>query len=75
MKGTVADLTNAPAARKAGALTAGAFLQRFTADVPWAHIDIAGTAWDTGKPYFGKGATGSTVRTMVAVAEGLNTKT
>ena len=73
MKGTVADLTNAPPVRKAGALTAGAFLQRFTADVPWTHIDIAGTAWDTGKPYFGKGATGSAVRTMVAVAEGLNT--
>jgi leucyl aminopeptidase len=73
MKGTVADLTNAAAARKAGALTAGAFMQNFTADVPWAHLDVAGTAWDTGKAYFGKGATGSMVRTMVAVAEGIST--
>ncbi|HWI21728.1 MAG TPA: leucyl aminopeptidase [Baekduia sp.] len=72
MKGTIADLTNAPAARKAGTITAAAFLQRFTDDVPWAHLDIAGTAWDTGKPYFGKGPTGSMVRTMVRVAEGLS---
>jgi leucyl aminopeptidase len=73
MKGTVADLTNAPAIRKAGALTAGAFLQRFAEDVPWAHLDVAGTAWDTGKTYFGKGPTGTMVRTMVAVAEGIST--
>lgn len=71
MKGTIADLTNTGAVRKAGTATAGAFLSRFVEDVPWAHLDIAGTAWDTGKAYFGKGPTGSMVRTLVRVAEGL----
>ena len=31
--------------RLAGSITAGQFLKRFVGDVPWAHIDIAGTAW------------------------------
>ena len=71
MKGTVADLRNASPTRKAGSITGAAFLQRFAGETPWAHLDIAGTAWDTGKPYFGKGPTGAMVRTLVAVAEGL----
>ena len=55
-KGTVADLTNAAAKRKAGTIYAGSFLEEFVDDVPWAHLDIAGTAWDTGREYVGKGA-------------------
>ena len=47
-KGTVADLTNASAKRKAGTIYAGSFLEEFVDDVPWAHLDIAGTAWDIG---------------------------
>jgi leucyl aminopeptidase len=70
-KGTVADLTNAAAKRKAGTIYAGSFLEEFTDDVPWAHLDIAGTAWDTGREYVGKGATGFGVRLFVRLAADL----
>ena len=53
MKGTVADLTNAAAKRKAGTLSAAGFLEEFVGDTPWAHLDIAGTAWDVGRAYTG----------------------
>ena len=43
---------------KAGAVTAACFLQRFTRDYRWAHLDIAGTAWNSGA---NKGATGRPV--------------
>jgi leucyl aminopeptidase len=69
VKGRYADLTNAPEGRKAGSITAAQFLHRFTGDVPWAHLDIAGTAWDGTKPYARKGGTGIMVRTLVALAE------
>jgi leucyl aminopeptidase len=69
LKGATADITNAPAPRKAGAITAAEFLRRFTRDVPWAHLDIAGVAWDTGRPYAAKGSAGAMVRTLVALAE------
>ena len=42
----------------AGTITAGCFLSRFTEDYPWAHLDIAGTAWNQGG---GKGASGRPV--------------
>ena len=44
--------------RPAGALTAAAFLSRFAKKYNWAHLDIAGTAWKSGKD---KGATGRPV--------------
>jgi leucyl aminopeptidase len=71
-KGTVADLTNAAAKRKASTIYAGAFLEEFVDDVPWAHLDIAGTAWDTGRAYFGKGATGFGTRLLVQLARDLS---
>ena len=49
-QGRHADLANAPG-RKAGPIPGAEFLQRFTGDVPWAHLDIAGTAWDGGRAY------------------------
>ncbi len=70
-KGKVADLTNAAAKRKAGTIYAGSFLEEFVDDVPWAHLDIAGTAWDTGRDYVGDGATGFGVRLLVALAREL----
>ncbi len=70
-KGTAADLTNAAAKRKAGAIYAGSFLEEFVDGVPWAHLDIAGTAWDTGREYVGKGATGFGVRLLVRLARDL----
>lgn len=52
-----ADLANI-GGRPAGTITAGCFLSRFTSEYPWAHLDIAGTAWDSGK---NKGASGRPV--------------
>jgi leucyl aminopeptidase len=69
VKGTVADLNNAPEGRKASSIVGGQFLARFAGDVPWAHLDIAGTAWDVGRPYAAKGGCGVMVRTLVALAE------
>jgi leucyl aminopeptidase len=69
VKGSTADLVNVSAPRTGGSSTAAAFLQRFSGDAPWAHLDIAGTAWDGGRPYAAKGGTGVMVRTLVALAE------
>jgi len=71
-KGTVADLTNAAAKRKAGTIYAGSFLEEFVDDVPWSHLDIAGTAWDTGREYVGQGASGFGVRLLVELARDLS---
>lgn len=71
IKSRYADILNAVESRKAGSITAAEFLHRFVADVPWAHIDIAGTAWDNGKPYAGKGGSGWGVHTLVALARRL----
>ena len=68
IKGTYADLDNAPEARKAGTIVGGAFLSKFVDEVPWAHIDIAGSAWDLGRAYVGKGASGYGVRLLVELA-------
>jgi leucyl aminopeptidase len=68
MKGTVADLSNLAKKRKAGTITAGSFLEEFVGETPWAHIDIAGTAWDVGRPYLGNDASGYGVRLLVELA-------
>ncbi|HWJ42566.1 MAG TPA: leucyl aminopeptidase [Solirubrobacterales bacterium] len=68
MKGKVADLSNLASQRKAGTITAGSFLEEFVGETPWAHVDIAGTAWDTGREYVGKGANGMGVRLLVELA-------
>jgi leucyl aminopeptidase len=67
-RGTVADLVNASAKRKAGTIYAGSFLEEFVGDTPWAHLDIAGTAWDVGRPYTGNDASGFGVRILTALA-------
>ena len=71
-KGSVADLTNASEKRKAGTIYAASFLEEFVDGVPWVHLDIAGTAWDVGREYVGKGATGYGVRLLVALARDLS---
>jgi leucyl aminopeptidase len=70
-KGSVADLTNASAKRKAGTIYAGSFLEEFVDGKPWVHLDIAGTAWDMGREYVGKGPTGFGVRLLVDLARSL----
>ena len=54
----------------AGSITAAQFLQRFIEnDLPWAHLDIAGTAWlNASKPITPKGATGFGVRLLTELA-------
>ncbi|MDP8967889.1 MAG: leucyl aminopeptidase, partial [Actinomycetota bacterium] len=66
-----ADVMNVNETRKAGSIVAAQFLQRFTADLPWAHLDIAGTAWGAGKPYAPKGGSGWGVRLLVELARSL----
>jgi leucyl aminopeptidase len=45
------------------------FLKEFTGGLPWAHIDIAGTAWlEEACPYMPKGPTGVAVRTLAELA-------
>jgi leucyl aminopeptidase len=68
-KGQYADLSNAGEQRKAMSSFAAEFLRQFVSDTPWVHIDIAGTAWNTGRPYFGNGATGFGTRMLVELAQ------
>ena len=75
LKSTVADLANVSGSRYAGMLVAGTYLREFVADgVAWAHIDIAGPAYNTGGPwgYTGKGGTGVPTRTMFAVLQDIS---
>jgi leucyl aminopeptidase len=70
LKSEIADLLNSPG-RPAGSITAAMFLKEFAGDLPWAHLDIAGTAWaEESKAWQPKGATGAMIRTMVEVARG-----
>lgn len=62
LKTSFADVANV-AGRPGGAITAAKFLQRFAGPWPWAHLDIAATAWKSGKA---KGATGRPVGLLVA---------
>ena len=57
LKSNFADFANV-GGRDGGAITAGCFLGKFTEDLKWAHLDIAGTAWKSGSK---KGATGRPV--------------
>jgi leucyl aminopeptidase len=66
----IADMLNSPG-RPAGSITAALFLKEFAGDGPWAHLDIAGTAWaEDAKSWQPKGATGVIIRTLVEVARG-----
>jgi leucyl aminopeptidase len=62
LKSNFADMANI-GGREAGTITASQFLARFTKNVPWAHLDIAGTAWQSGA---NKGASGRPVPALVA---------
>lgn len=62
LKSNFADVANVSTDRAAGSITAACFLALFVEDVPWAHLDIAGTAWRSGEK---KGATGRPVPLLV----------
>ncbi len=72
IKSNVATIKNI-GGRTGGTITAAAFLSHFVSDVPWAHFDIAGTAWTqdgtTEKSYNPKGSTGFGIRTIVKFLE------
>lgn len=68
----VADLANVTNHRWGGMLSAAMFLREFVADdIGWAHVDVAGPAFNSSSPYgyTGKGGTGVPVRTLIAVLE------
>ena len=69
IKSDIADIKNV-GGKKAGTITATAFLKEFADGVSWAHLDIAGTAWgDAATPYRSKGPTGIAVRTLIEYIE------
>jgi len=70
MKSEIADLKNT-GGRFGGAITAGGFLAAFVGDYPWAHLDIAGTAWveRPARPYQARGATGVGVRLLAELLQ------
>jgi leucyl aminopeptidase len=68
LKSEIADFSNV-GGRPASSITAALFLKEFTGGLPWAHLDIAGTAWaEDPKPYQPKGPTGVAVRTLAELA-------
>jgi leucyl aminopeptidase len=68
-RGKIADLVNASEQRKASSAYAASFLEEFVDGRPWAHLDIAGVAWDQdNRDYVGKGASGWGVRLLVDLA-------
>ena len=68
IKGRYADLDNAPEERKAGTIVGATFLSNFVGESAWAHLDIAGSAWNLGRAYAPKGASGYGVRLLVELA-------
>ena len=74
IKSDVADVKNI-GNREAGTITAAAFLKKFVDGYPWAHLDIAGVAWEEGeKPYTPKGASGFGVRLLTTLLENWSKK-
>jgi leucyl aminopeptidase len=70
LKSEVADVKNIGDGT-AGTIAGAAFLKKFVEDYPWAHLDIAGTAWGMkGSSYIPKGASGYGVRLLVQLAQG-----
>jgi leucyl aminopeptidase len=72
LESSVADLTNVAPDRYGGMLVAGLFLREFVPlGVRWAHLDIAGPAYNEGPPhgYTPKGGTGAATRTLVQIAQ------
>ena len=68
LRSEIADMLNT-GGRLGGAITAALFLKEFTGDLPWVHMDIAGTAWaEESKPFMPKGPTGVGLRTLVELA-------
>jgi leucyl aminopeptidase len=73
MKSDVADLNNMAAEKNAGTISGAVFLKNFVEKTPWAHIDIAGTAWySKARGYRPKNATGYGLRLVVDLIKDWN---
>ncbi len=73
-KSDIADIKNAGSG-SAGTISAGQFLAEFAGNIPWVHLDIAGTAYSSKEyKYIPKGATGVPVRSLVNLAKALSGK-
>jgi leucyl aminopeptidase len=71
LRGQYGDIANVNENRRATTVMGGRFLAAFVGDTPWAHIDIAATSWDRGKPYAPKGGAGFGVRLLIELARAL----
>jgi leucyl aminopeptidase len=70
IKSTIADIVNS-GGRWGGAINAAMFLKEFAEDIPWIHLDIAGTAWmEDQKPWIAKGPSGIALRSLVEFVKG-----
>ncbi len=70
IKSDIADIKNIGKGRKAGTIAGAVFIQEFVKDAQWAHLDIAGTAWnDEPKPHHSKGPSGVAIRTLLRLVE------
>ncbi|HEU5451365.1 MAG TPA: leucyl aminopeptidase, partial [Terriglobales bacterium] len=68
IRSNIADIVNT-GGRWGGAITAAMFLKQFVEEVPWLHLDIAGTAWmEENKSWIAKGPSGIAVRSLVEFA-------
>jgi len=66
LKSPIADMRNSPPARKASSIMGALFIQEYIKNTPWAHLDIAGTAFLSGpKHYHTTNATGVGVRLLI----------
>jgi leucyl aminopeptidase len=73
IRSEIADIKNT-GGRWGGAITAAMFLKEFVEDLPWIHLDIAGTAWlEENKAWMPKGPSGVAVRTLVDLARNFQT--
>ena len=74
LKSEIAEIKNC-GSRAAGSITAALFLKQFVKNIPWAHIDIAGTSWQKkAKGYYSSQGTGVGVRLLVEWLEELSRK-
>jgi leucyl aminopeptidase len=68
VKGRFAQLTNLPPRTGASSIVGAELLHHFVGETPWAHLDIAGTAYDVRRPYLDRAATGYGVRLLAELA-------
>ena len=70
IKSDIADIKNIGPRGKAGTIMGAVFIQEFVDKAKWAHLDIAGTAWeDSVRPHQAKGPTGVALRTLIKLVE------